>query len=70
LPETTLIGVGELCADVRTNSPMNMLPFTNAPRLPNIGLTSTRSSSGTSFSNRARSASLGFGIFISSSTSS
>src|ERR687887_240059 len=46
------------------NSPINMFPLTNAPRLPNIGLTSTRSSAGTNLSNRALSASDGFGIFI------
>ena len=39
-----------------------MFPFTNAPRLPNIGLTSTRGSSGTPERNRSLSASVGFGI--------
>src|SRR6266536_2450696 len=47
------------------NRPMNMLPFTKAPRLPNIGLTSTPRASGTRLVKRSRSASVGFGIFIS-----
>src|SRR5262245_37826958 len=46
--------------------PMNMLPFTNAPRFPNIGFTSTPGAVGTNDSNRVLSASLGFGIFTSS----
>src|SRR5437660_12917383 len=46
------------------NRPMNMLPFTKAPRLPNMGLTSTRVSAGTRDWKRALSASLGLGIFM------
>ena len=42
-----------------------MLPFTNAPRLPNIGLISTSGALGTRPVKRSRSASVGFGIFIS-----
>src|SRR5262245_59079232 len=49
------------------NRPMNMLPFTKAPRLPNIGLASTPTASGTSSVNRARSASEGLGIFTATS---
>ena len=41
-----------------------MFPCTNAPRLPNIGFTSTRASSGTSERNRSLSASVGLGICI------
>src|SRR4051794_418496 len=41
---------------------MNMLPCTKAPRLPNIGFTSTSGASGTRSANRARSASVGLGI--------
>src|SRR5690348_1593251 len=44
------------------NSPANMLPCTNAPRLPNIGLTSTAGSSGTTDLKYSLSASLGLGI--------
>src|SRR5215218_4220088 len=44
------------------NSPMNMLPFTKAPRLPNIGLTSTPAACGASAWKRARSWSVGLGI--------
>src|SRR4029079_4621178 len=47
------------------NRPMNMLPFTKPPRLPNIGLTSTPGASGTSDRKRALSASVGFGTCIS-----
>src|ERR1700690_1088057 len=47
---------------------MNMLPFTNAPRFPNIGLTSTRGSAGTSAWKRSLSESVGFGICIGSAT--
>src|SRR4029077_7072540 len=43
-------------------SPANMLPFTNAARLPNIGRIVTAGSSGTSFANAALACSLGFGI--------
>jgi hypothetical protein len=43
-------------------SPMNMLPFTKAPRLPNMGLTSTRGSAGTSDRKRSLSVSVGLGI--------
>jgi len=45
------------------NSPMNMLPFTNAPRLPNIGLTVTSARSGTKSWKTALSSSVGLGIF-------
>ena len=38
---------------------MNMLPSTNAPRLPNIGLTSTPGAFGTRAVKRSRSASVG-----------
>ena len=41
---------------------MNMLPFTNAPRSPDMGLTCTRGSSGTV--PRDRSASAGVGLWI------
>src|SRR3712207_4681572 len=44
------------------NSPMNMLPFTNAARLPNIGLTSTLLCLGTRSRKRCISASVGRGI--------
>src|SRR4051794_19393390 len=44
------------------NSPANMFPCTKAPRLPNIGLTSTRGSSGTRARKRSRSSALGLGI--------
>ena len=44
-----------------------MLPFTNAPRLPNIGLTSTPGASRTIARKRALSSSLCFGICISPS---
>src|SRR5207244_13049310 len=50
------------------NSPMNMLPFTKAPRFPNMGLTSTRGSSGTSDWKRSLSSSVGFGIFMSATS--
>src|SRR5438309_6006398 len=43
---------------------MNMLPFTKPPRFPNIGLTSTRGSSGTSDRKNSLSSSVGLGIFI------
>src|SRR5262245_568792 len=43
---------------------MNMLPFTNAPRFPNIGFVSTSGVSGTRARNRSRSASVGLGIFM------
>src|SRR5712691_4460573 len=43
-------------------SPLNMLPFTKAARLPNIGRMLTAGSSGTSFVNAALACSLGFGI--------
>src|SRR5262245_35475762 len=43
---------------------MNMLPFTNAPRLPNIGFISTSGAWGTRPVKRSRSASVGFGLFI------
>src|SRR5262245_50706669 len=43
-----------------------MFPFTNAPRLPNIGLTSTPGASGTRPTKRSRSASVGLGIFTAS----
>src|SRR5215831_7562013 len=46
------------------NRPMNMLPLTKAPRLPNIGLISTCGASGTRPVKRSRSASVGFGIFM------
>src|ERR671910_851564 len=48
------------------NNPMNMLPFTKAPRLPNMGFTATPGASGTSASKRARSSSVGLGIFMAS----
>src|SRR6185437_4431286 len=48
------------------NRPMNMLPCTNAPRFPNIGLTSTSGASGTRPLKRSRSASVGLGICIGS----
>src|SRR5215207_6710783 len=44
------------------NSPMNMLPFTKAPRLPNMGFTATPGPSGTSEVKRARSCSVALGI--------
>src|SRR5579859_2106404 len=44
------------------NSPANMFPCTNAPRLPNIGLISTAGSSGSTDRKKSLSASLGFGI--------
>src|SRR5215475_9512962 len=56
---------GSLMPTSEPNRPMNMLPFTNAPRLPNIGLISTCGASGTRPVNRSRSDSVGFGIFIS-----
>src|SRR6266571_1580309 len=46
------------------NSERNMLPFTNAARLPNIGRTLTRGSSGTRDSKYALDASSGFGSFM------
>src|SRR6516162_5791008 len=46
------------------NSPANMFPCTNALRLPNIGLTSTDGSSGSTDLKNSLSASLGFGISI------
>src|SRR5215472_6980875 len=46
------------------NNPANMFPCTNAPRLPNIGLTSTDGSSGSTDLKNALSVSLGFGISI------
>src|SRR5918995_6387018 len=53
---------GSLTPTSAPNRPMNILPFTYAPRLPNIGLTSTRGSSGTSERNTSFSASVGLGI--------
>src|SRR5580693_4691545 len=44
------------------NSPANMLPCTNAPRLPNIGLISTSGSSAISDRKNCLSSSLGLGI--------
>src|SRR5262249_27014800 len=44
------------------NNPANMFPRTNAPRLPNIGLTSTDGSSGSPDWKKSCDASLGFGI--------
>ena len=44
--------------------PANMLPFTNAPRLPNIGLMTTAGSAGIIDRNPALSCSVGFGICI------
>src|SRR4249919_449538 len=44
------------------NSPANMFPFTNAPRLPNIGLTSTAGPPGMSDLKNCLSSSLGLGI--------
>ena len=41
-----------------------MLPLTNAPRLPNIGFSSTRGSSGTIERRKSLSCSVGFGICI------
>src|SRR2546425_9670421 len=41
-----------------------MLPLTKADSWPNIGLSVTAGSSGTSFANAAFASSLGFGIFI------
>src|SRR4029453_14501594 len=58
---------GSLTPICSPNRPMNMWPFTKAPRLPNMGLASTPTSSGTSSVNRARSASEGFGIFTATS---
>ena len=46
------------------NSPANMLPCTNAPRLPNIGLTSTSGSSGIRPRKNCLSSSVGLGISI------
>src|SRR5258708_5603076 len=43
------------------NRPANMFPFTNAPRLPNIGLTSTAGSSGIRDRKNSLSPSLGLG---------
>ena len=47
--------------------PQNMLPFTNAPTLPNIGFTSTPGASGTRARKRALSSSLCLGICMRSS---
>src|SRR6266702_5594279 len=44
------------------NSPANMFPFTNAPRLPNMGLISTAGSSGIRPRKNCLSPSLGLGI--------
>src|SRR3989442_6482933 len=44
------------------NRPANMLPFTNAARLPNMGRMVTAGSTGTSFVKAALACSLGFGI--------
>src|SRR5260370_22217171 len=44
------------------NRPANMFPCTNAPRLPNIGLTSTAGSPGIRPRKNCLSSSLGFGI--------
>src|SRR6476620_11572236 len=49
---------------VEPNNPANMLPFTNAPRLPNIGLITTAGSAGIIDRNPALSCSVGFGICI------
>lgn len=49
---------------VEPNAPANMLPFTNAPRLPNIGFTTTAGSPGISARNLSLSCSVGFGTCI------
>src|SRR3954471_18113563 len=52
---------------VEPNNPANMLPLTNAPRLPNIGLTTTPGWSGTTRRNRSFSSSVALGISMASS---
>src|ERR1051326_8796426 len=68
LPPALMIGCASLSGNLTNspspNRPANMLPFTKAARLPNIGRRVTAGSPGTSLVNAALAFSLGFGIFI------
>src|SRR5450759_4543975 len=54
-------GSGSLTKRSSPNSPANILPFTNAERLPNIGFSVTAGSSGTNSLNAAFASSLALG---------
>src|SRR5438132_8389612 len=55
-------GTGRRTNRSSPNSPANMLPFTNAARLPNIGRMVTAGSAGTSLLKAALASSVGLGI--------